>query len=264
MTDLAGKTVWITGASSGIGAAVARVASQRGARLILSARREEKLAEIRAGCDEPDRHRLLPLDLTDAGSLPAAAERALAFDGAIDVLLLNAGVSQRSLARDTRLEVDRRIFEINYFGAVALAKAVLPAMRERGDGHFVVVTSLVGKIGTPMRSSYAASKHALHGFFDSLRAEEWEAGIRVTLICPGFIHTELPKAALTGDGSPQGTMDRAQLEGMAPDECAERILAAVERDRDEVLIGGRERFAVHLKRFLPGLFNRVIRKARVT
>ena len=199
--DLAGKVVWITGASAGIGAALARAAAARGARLVLSARRPEQLAAVRAACARPGDHLVLPLDLAAPDTFDIAVGEVLAARGAVDVLVHNAGVSQRSLARDTALAVDRRIFEVNYFGAVALTKALLPAMRQQGTSRIVVVSSLVGKIGTPFRSTYAASKHALHGFFDSLRAEEWRHGVGVTLVCPGFIHTDLSIHALIGDGS---------------------------------------------------------------
>jgi short-subunit dehydrogenase len=258
------KIVWITGASSGIGEALAYSLARRGARLILSARGEDRLREVRAACASPENHLVLPLDLAAPATLGPAVERALAQAGRVDILVHSGGVSQRSLVRDTPIEVDRRIMEINFFGTVALTKAVLPAMLARKSGRFVVISSLVGKLGTPLRSGYSASKHALHGFFDSLRAELWRDGIAVTLVCPGFIRTAITLNALTRDGSPQGTMDRAQEHGMAPEVCAERIVRAVERGRDEVLVGGRERYAAYLKRFLPGLFNRVIRKARVT
>ncbi len=258
------QAVWITGASSGIGEALARALEPRGARLVLSARRVDQLEALRQSFAEPGRHAVVPLDLADAAAIPGAVASALAVAGRIDVMVHNAGISQRALVVDTDLEVDRRLLEVNFFGTVALTKALLPSMLAAGGGRFVVVTSLVGKIGTPLRSGYAASKHALHGFFDSLRAELWDRGIRVTIVCPGFIKTELPLAALTGDGSPQGTMDRAQLAGYPAERCAEKIVRAVERDREEVLIGGKERYAVYLKRFLPGLFSRIIRRVRVT
>lgn len=258
------KVVWVTGASSGIGEAVARELGRHGARLVLSARRTEKLEALRQEIGEAERHAVVPLDLADGASIPAAVETALAHTGRIDVMIHNAGISQRALAVDTDLEVDRRLLEVNFFGTVGLTKALLPSMLEAGGGRFVVVTSLVGKIGTPLRSGYAASKHALHGFFDSLRAELWEQGIRVSLVCPGFIKTELPLVALTGDGSPQGKMDQAQLAGYPADRCAKKIVRAIERGRDEVMIGGKEKYAVYLKRFLPGLFNRLIRRVRVT
>jgi dehydrogenase/reductase SDR family protein 7B len=259
-----GKVVWITGASSGLGEALAHAFARRGARLVLSARNEERLLAVQAACAHPERHFVLPLDLADEATLAPAVATALARSGAIDVVVHNGGVSQRSLAKDTGLAVDRRIFEINFFAAVALTKALLPTMLARKSGHFVVISSLVGKFGTPLRSGYSASKHALHGFFDSLRAETWRDGLKITLVCPGFIRTAVSLNALTADGSPQGTMDRAQEHGMAPEVCAEHIVRAVERGRTEVLVGGPERFAVYLKRFVPGLWNRAIRRLRVT
>ena len=258
------RVVWVTGASSGIGEALARELAQRGATLILSSRRGEALDAVRRDCERPDGHFVLPLDLGDPPSLEYAVERALDRFGHVDVMVHNGGVSQRALARDTELAVDRRLMEVDYFGAVALTKALLPSMRQRGSGRFVVVSSLVGKIGTPLRSGYSAAKHALHGFFDSLAAEEHDAGIRVTMVCPGFIRTEVSRHALTGDGSEQRKMDDAQAHGMSPEECARRIVRAIERGGREVLVAGKERFAVHLHRFFPGLFARVVRKARVT
>jgi dehydrogenase/reductase SDR family member 7B len=264
-----GKVVWVTGASAGIGEALTRAFAARGARLVLSARRGDRLEVVRVSLPRADEHLVVPLDLADPESIASAAAAVLARCsatdvGAVDVLVHCGGVSQRSLARDTSLAVDRRIFEINFFGAVALTKALLPSMLARRSGHIVVVSSLVGKIGTPLRSAYAASKHALHGFFDSLRAEVWREGIQVTIACPGFIRTDVSVNALTGDGSPQGTMDDAQAHGMPAAECAEAIVRAVERGAHEVLVGGKERWAVQLHRFFPGLFDRMIRTAKVT
>lgn len=257
-------TVWITGASSGIGEALAYEWAAQGARLILSARRTERLEAVRQACTRPDAHHVLPLDLADPASLPAAAASAQQLAGRLDILVHNGGISQRGLAAETDLEVDRRIMEVNYFGAVGLTKAVLPTMLAQGTGRFVVVSSLVGLFGTAQRTAYAASKHALHGFFDSLRAEVYDAGLRVTLVCPGFIRTDITRHALTGDGQPFGKMGDAQAHGMPPDQCAEAILQAVRADRDEVYIGGREVLGVYLKRLSPALFNRFIRRAETT
>lgn len=261
-----GKVVWITGASSGIGAALAGAFARRGARLILSARRADALAEVEAASRAAGggETALLPLDLADGESLGAKAGEALSRFGRIDLLVNSGGISQRSLAKDTGIEVDRRLMEVNYFGTVALTKAVLPHMLERRGGRIVVVTSLTGLFGTPLRSGYAASKHALHGFFDSLRAELAGTGVEVTLVCPGFVRTAISNNALTADGTAQGTLDRAQAEGMDPDDCAARILAGIESGRREVLVGGREVWGVHLSRWFPGLFARLIARARVT
>lgn len=259
-----GKVVWITGASSGIGEALAYAFAKRGARLILSSRREDRLREVQAACANIDQHLVLPLDLANADTLPAKAQEALSHAGAIDLLINNGGISQRSRAVETPLELDRRIMEINYFGAVALTKAVLPSMLERGQGHIVAISSLTGKFGSPIRTGYAASKHALHGFFDSLRAEVHDAGLYVTLICPGFIRTNVSINALTSDGTPQGKMDAAQDQGMTPEACAEKIVQAIARKKAEAYFGGKEILGVYLKRFVPGLFNRIIRKAAVT
>lgn len=258
------KSVWVTGASSGIGEALAYALAARGGRLILSARRVERLEAVQAACTHPDRYLVLPLDLTDTASIEAAVPLALAHTGSIDMLINNGGISQRAQALDTELSIDRRIMEVNYFGTIALTKAVLPSMLQRGAGHIAVVSSLVGKFGTPKRSAYAASKHALHGFFDALRAEIHDAGLRVTLICPGYIRTDISRNALTGDGTLHGTMDAGQQHGMTAARCATKILRALEREKDEIFFGGKEVMAVYLKRFWPGLLNRLLRKTTVT
>lgn len=260
----AGDVVWVTGASSGIGEALAHRFARRGARLLLSARGEERLEAVRRALSNPERHTVLPLDLGRPESMAEAVREALARCGRVDVMVHNGGVSQRSLAEATALEVDRRVLEVDYLGPVALTKALLPSMLERGSGRFVVVSSLVGKIGTPLRSGYSGAKHALHGFFDSLRAEVHDRGVRVTMVCPGFIRTEVSIHALTGDGTPQGILDRAQARGMSAEECARRIVRALDHGADEVLVGGKEVWAVRLDRFFPALFRRLIRRVRVT
>ena len=256
-----GQVVWITGASSGIGAALAEAFAQEGARLILSARRRTELEQVAAKCKgEPF---VLPLDLAQPESFQAHVESALQRFGRIDVVVHNGGVSQRSLAQETRLDVDRRIMDINYFGTVALTKALLPSMKKAKSGHFVVVSSVMGKIGTPHRSTYAASKHALHGFFDCLRAEVADDGLFVTLICPGYIQTDVSKNALTGDGSPNSEVGSDIGGGHPVDLTAQQILAAVSARRSEAYVGafGKERLALLLKRFTPGLLEVLVRKA---
>ena len=264
MTDISNKTIWLTGASSGIGEALAYALAAQGARLILSARQRDLLESVRSRCANPELHEVVPFDLGDAASVQAAVSHVKQLGCAIHLLINNGGVSQRALAQDTALDVDRRIMEVNYFGAVALTKALLPEMLARHSGHIVTVTSLVGIFGSPLRSGYAASKHALHGFFDSLRSEVAAQGVTVTLVCPGFIRTDVSVHALMGNGTSQGTMDAAQAAGLAPEACAAAILAAIRHNRAEVVIGGRETWGVWLSRWFPGLFRRLIRRVNVT
>ena len=260
---MAKPVIWITGASSGIGEAAAKKFSKAGYALILSARNEHELNRVKQACAFPDDCRILTLDLATSADFEEKVATAISFFGQVDILLHNGGISQRSLIKDTLLEVDRRLMEVNYFGTVALTKAILPHFLARKKGQFGVVTSLVGKFGSPYRSSYAGAKHALHGFFDTLRAEHHQDGIAVTLICPGFIRTQVSINAVTGDGSPLGEMDQAQDQGMSPEACAEGIFKALVKKKEEVYIGGKETLAVYLKRFLPGLFSRILRTAKV-
>ena len=256
---------WITGASSGIGEALAITLNQQGATVILSARRTEVLKKVKDACLYPERAFVLPLDLSDTNSLTQKAKEAVAAFGRVDVLVNNGGVSQRSLVKETPVAVDRRLMEVNYFGTVALSKALLPHFIERRSGHYVVVSSLVGKIGSPLRSGYAASKHALHGFFDSLRAEHYRDNIQVTLICPGFIKTQVSVNALDASGKPRNVMDQAQAYSrFSAEKCANLIIKAIRKQKKEVYIGGKEVLGVYLKRFFPSLFARVLRKAKVT
>lgn len=258
------STIWITGASSGIGEALAVALARPGARLVLSARRRSELERVAARCTAAASVVVVPLDLEDTARLSAQAAEVDAAHGPIDVMIHNGGISQRSRAIDTQVAVDERIMRINYLGAVALTKGLLPAMVSRRRGHLVVISSLVGYIGTPLRSSYAASKHALHGFFDSLRAEHHADGLSVTLVCPGFVRTSVSVNALTGDGSPQGTMDTATARGITAEACAARIVRAIERREEELTVGGKETLAVLLKRLWPGAYSRLLRRAKVT
>lgn len=264
--DAAGKTVWIVGASSGIGEALALALAARGARLLLSARRHGELARVAARCRALGATaEVHVLDLCDPAALPAAVARGLARAGELDLLVLAAGVSQRSLATDTNVEVDRQLMEVNYFGPLAVAKGVVPAMVARGRGQLLVLSSLVGKFGTPMRSGYAAAKHALHGFFDSLRAEVHRHGVGVSLCCPGYIQTEITLRSLTGDGSAYGKVDEALQRGMPADECAAEILKQLGRGKDEFCVGrGAEMYAALLQRLAPGVLRRLVRSHTVS
>lgn len=261
------KTIWITGASSGIGRALALELSKQKARLIISSRNVGKLNEIKAAClEHTDIVHVQPLDLEQYHLIPNIAKRVLQKFPKIDILINNAGISQRSLASETSLAIDKRIMDINYMGTIALTKSVLPSMLKHDLGQIVSITSLVGKFGTPLRSSYSASKHALHGFFDSLRAElvQDEKDIHITLICPGFIKTQISFNALTGDGSPQDSMDKATSNGLSPQAFAKKSLRVIQKQRMEAYIGKKETFAVYVKRFFPKFFAKMISKAKVT
>ncbi|HEX6087109.1 MAG TPA: SDR family oxidoreductase [Thermoanaerobaculia bacterium] len=249
------KTVWITGASSGIGEALAVAWSREGARVILSARNAAELERVRASCVEPSRHVVLPFDVRDASAIALAAREA----GEVDILVPSAGVSQRSLAAETSLDIDREIMEINYFGAIALTKAVLPSMLARRSGHLVPISSVIGYVGVPLRSAYAASKHALHGFFNTLRAETHQHGIRVTIVCPGYVRTKVSENALTGDGTPHGRLDDTHANAMLPEEAASVIVRGVAAGKREVHVGGKEIHAIRLQRHLPRLTARLLR-----
>lgn len=261
-----GKCVWITGASSGIGRAAADAWSQLGAHVILSSRRAQALEEVISHWPESARKKalILPLDLSKAEDMKDAVAKAWEWNGRVDVMVHCGGISQRSLAIETDLEVDRRVMEIDYFGTVALTKALLPHFVREKSGHFVVVTSLMGLFSSPLRSGYCGAKHALHGFFESLRAEHYKDGIDITMVCPGFIHTSISLNAVVGDGSHQGTMDAKTGAGLSPETCAKRMIKAVERRKSQVLIGRFEIAGAYISRFAPGLLRKIVRRAAVT
>ena len=259
-----GKTVWITGASSGIGEQLAYAWTKAGAKVILSSRRRESLEAVKANCPAGSVLDIVPIDMAQYRTLTGIVQSVILKHGHIDILVNNAGVSQRALVKDTTLEVDEQLIQTNYLGTIALTKAVLPFMLERGSGHFVTITSLTGKFGSPLRSSYAGSKHALHGFFDSLRAEVNKHGVGVTLICPGYIRTNVSINALTGSGAPQNTMDEATGQGMDPADLAQKILKAVAKGKLEAYFGGKEVLGVYIKRLFPNWFAGIIEKTKVT
>ncbi len=268
MANITGKVIWLTGASSGIGEALAYALARKKVKLILSARSKDELERVKGNCHplaQPN-IRILPLDLGEGSTLQLTTEAAIQLFGHIDILINNGGISQRSLARETTINVDRRIMEVDYFGTLALSKYLLPHFLRRKSGHYVVVSSVVGIIGTPYRSGYAAAKHALHGFFDSFRAELWRESnsIYVTMICPGWVRTNHSMNALMGDGSKLNQMDATTSDGLEPKLVANKIIAAIESRKNEVYIGGlKEVLAVYVKRYFPGLFARIVRKAKV-
>jgi dehydrogenase/reductase SDR family member 7 len=263
-----GQVIWITGASSGIGEALALEFAASRARLVLSARRQSELQRVRDRCLEQGLGAadvlVLPLDVTDYDAMPAAVARVIAAFGRIDMLVNNAGISQRSLCLDTDMAVYRRLMEVDVLGQIALTQQVLPVMVEQGSGHIVVTSSVAGKVGAAYRTGYCAAKHAVMGFFDALRAEVAQHGIAVTTLTPGFIRTDISVNALRGDGSTFNRVDANIAGGMDAGSCARVILRGLRKGRPEIAVGkGLEMHGLWLKRLFPrALFKIVERMAR--
>lgn len=261
---MSAQTVWITGASSGIGEALAVRFARDGARLVLSARRQSELERVAASCREAgltaEQVLVLPLDVTDWESLPGAVRAVLDTFGTIDLLVNNAGVSQRSLCKDTDMSVYQKLMDVDVMGQIALTKAVLPHMLERGSGHLAVTASVAGKVGVPLRTGYCAAKHAVMGFFDALRAEVEGKGVKVSTIVPGFIRTDISRNALAGDGSAFGEVDEDIAGGMNVTECAEVIFKGLKAGKREIPVGkGKEMAALWIKRIAPEVLFRIAR-----
>jgi len=253
--NFSGKRIWITGASSGIGKAIALVLSSKNTQLILSGRNEKELGIVGELCrDNGCSATLVPFDLGDETSIEKAVKTVFESGTAIDCLFHFGGISQRSLANETPLSIDRKIFEVNYFGTIALTKAILPEMIKNGGGHIAVTTSIVGKFGFPYRSSYSASKHALHGFFESLRAENTKNNIRVSMIIPGRINTNISLNAIDKEGNSYNTMDPGQLKGMSVAKAARIICKKLQREKKEIMVGGKELIMVYIRKLIPRLY----------
>ncbi|MEX0686833.1 MAG: SDR family oxidoreductase [Balneolales bacterium] len=261
--DLKNKTVWITGASSGLGEALAYAYCLRGATIILSSRNKQELERVRGHCKTLGGNAVVEtLDLSKPDELIERAETIQKNNGPIDILINNGGVSQRSAVVDTNPKVDQAIMQINFMGTISLTKVVLPFMIKRNSGHIVVISSVMGKFAAPNNATYVASKHALQGYFDALRAEVDRFGLKVTIVCPGFVKTNVSINALTSDGTPHNKMDRGQDRGMSAEACAKKIMKAVDREREEITIGGLEIAGVYLKRWFPGVVSKVIKRIK--
>lgn len=258
-----GKVIWITGASSGIGEELSKQLAKQKAKLILSARRIPELERVQQECLQYTTDvAILQVDLLDNTALPAIAEKAIALFGRIDMLINNGGISQRSSVLETTPDVEQRIMQTNYFSAITLTKAVLPQMEKNGFGNIILMSSVTGKIGVPNRSTYCASKHAIIGYFDSLRAElkMRNSPVNINIIMPGYIHTNISIHAVTGDGREQGLMDKGQANGMSVEVCAKKIITAIRKNKKEVLIGRKEILMAYFRRFIPSLYYNLITK----
>ncbi|RUO78946.1 short chain dehydrogenase [Idiomarina tyrosinivorans] len=257
MTAIADKTIWLTGASSGIGLALAKQLAKHGAKLILSSRNQQALEQLRDSLPNAAQHQVLALDLSQPEQ--AVETAAAALQGVdIDILINNAGISQRSLALDTAMPVYRQLMEVDYFAVVALTQWLLPQMVERQQGHIVTVSSVAGKVGTKMRSGYSGAKFAVLGYMDCIRAEMQQHGIVCTSILPGFVHTQIAHNALTGDGSARGKADQDNASGISAEQCAKEIVTAIQKNKAEVVVAkGLSKLAPTLQRWFPGLIRRL-------
>lgn len=259
------KTIWITGASSGIGEACAYLFAEEKANLILTATREEKLKEVQSKCISlGSKCEILPYDLSDLENINSLADKAISAFGKIDTLFLNAGISQRSKTLETSYKVDEKIMDVNFFAPVKIAKRILPKMIENGGGTIAVTSSISGKFGFPLRSAYASSKFAVYGFFETVHAEYYDDNIRVVMVCPGRIKTNISYNALEADGRKHAKMDEGQDTGMSAEKAAKKIVKAINKRKPEVLVGGKELIMVYIKRFCPALARKMVRKVSAT
>lgn len=257
------KVIWITGASSGIGKGLAMELSKQDCKLILSSRNHDQLLEVQKKCENPENIKILPFDLAQYTKMQQVTEDALQLFGKIDVLINNGGISQRSPIIETSIEVDKKLMDIDYLGTVSLSKALLPYFVANQSGHYVVVSSLMGKFSSPLRSAYCGAKHALHGFFDALRLEHDKDQIKVTMICPGFVNTNVARNALTADGSKQGYQDDMTENGLDVNVFVKRMLQAIQNEKYEAYIGKFEKFGVYVKRLSPKLLHKLVLRSKV-
>ncbi|MFK8037899.1 MAG: SDR family oxidoreductase [Crocinitomicaceae bacterium] len=261
---ISNKVIWVTGASSGIGKAFVHYYNKKGYFVILSSRKKDSLDQVVKGLDTPENTFVQVLDLEDSNMFGELTKDLIDRFGKIDVLVNNGGLSQRGNASETGLDIDRRIMEVNYFGNIALTKAVLPFMISAKSGHIIVISSIAGKFGFYLRSAYSASKHALQGFYESLLLEEAKHNVFVTIAYPGKINTPISVSALTATGDKHGEMDHNQKTGMSAEKCVALIAKAAEKKKKSIVVGGKETKAVWIKRVFPSLFWRIIKNQKAT
>lgn len=259
------SVVWITGASSGIGEALAKEYAKQGCQLVLSARREAELERVKQACLKLGAKKsdvlVLPLDVTEHETMAEKVFAVTAHFKTIDVLINNAGISQRSLCLETDLSVYKTLLDVDVLGQIALTKQVLPVMVKQGSGHIAVTSSVAGKVGVKWRTGYCAAKHAVMGFFDALRAEVAQYGIQVSTITPGFIKTDVSKNAVVGDGGNFGVDDDDIKNGMDVNKCAQVIVKQMNKGTKEIAVGeGLSLLALKLKRFFPNLLFKMVEK----
>jgi|SRR6056297_778719 len=259
------KTIWITGASSGIGEAVAYAFAKQQSNLVLSDINEKKLHEVKNKCNSlGSQAEVFPFNLEDTYKFPEIVESVIKKFKQIDVLINNGGISQRSRIDETSLDIDKKIMNINYFGNIYLTKLVLPYMKKNGGGQVAATTSIVGKFGFPLRSAYSASKHALYGFYETLRLEMASENIKVSMICPGRVQTNISMNALNKEGEKHNQMDKGQETGITVEKSAKIILKGLRKEKKEIMVGGKELLMVYFKKYLPFIFNKIAGKIKPT
>ena len=251
-----GKTAWITGGSSGIGAALAREWASRGARIILSGRDEARLKEVAESVATDSL--ILPFDVRDEAAMQEATAEATSWQDGVDIFVANAGISQRSPAVETSMQVYRDIIDIDLTAQIAATQALLPHMTGRGSGKLLFISSIAGKVGVPMRTAYCAAKHGLIGYADALRGELSQSGVDVHVICPGSVATDVSRNALSADGTPRGRSDKVIDNGIRPDDAAKRIIDAVDANQREIVVAeGMEEAMGEMRRTPDQLFDQV-------
>jgi dehydrogenase/reductase SDR family protein 7B len=254
----ANKTVWITGASSGIGEALVNAFIGGGSRVIASSNDEAGLKRVAKNCSAMKGSiTTVAFDLSDTTGIEETVADIIKKEGRIDLLLNIGGISQRALIKETPLWLDRRIMEINYFGTIALTKAVLPYMISNGGGHIVATSSISGRFGFPLRSAYSASKQALHGFFETLLLEHKSDNIKVSVLIPGRVSTNISLHALTASGKEHGKLDEGLAGGITPEKAAHQIIRGIRRNKREILVGSSELLMLKIRKYMPALFFRI-------
>ena len=260
-----GKVAWITGASSGIGESLVYAFVKMGAIVIASSNDLQGLQRVKTACgDKSLLVHYVPFDLADTSEIDKIVAQQIEIFGKIDFLLNIGGISQRARIDETPLWLDRKIFEINYFGTIALTKAVLPLMIRQQSGHILATSSISGRFGFPLRSAYSASKQALHGFFETLYLENKKFNIRASVIIPGRVRTSISVHALDAEGKEHGKLDEGQAKGISPAKAAGIIINGIRRNKREILVGKGELLLLHIRRYLPWLFFRIAEKIKST
>lgn len=262
MSFFLSKTIWVTGASSGIGEALVKAFSKEGANLVISARRTEELERVKQGSANPERISILPIDLELNDHADDWVKEAWSRFNGIDILVNNGGIGQYGSVVETKIEVERKVFETNYFGTIALTKAILPRMLEARSGKIIATASIAGKFGQRNLAAYSASKAALILYYESLKEELIDTPVKVQVISPGFINTQVTVNSLNVDGKPLNKNSPAQENGMHAANFAKQFLKSIQKSRFHVYIGNKELLAVPLHGLVPNLFYKLLRRSK--